>query len=194
VCVCVFVWCGVVWFGVKRGFGCLWGCRTSNRELAQLLVQVTGCLRNLCLTKRQLKPFWMCDAVPALLSLLEPFKLHSELMLNICRIMRCVRARACVCVSIACWCVCRGTLARVYVCVGLPSCSLICTMACVTHQQTVPACCVSKVLHSKRGDYTTLCEAVVTPLAPNGSCMHPGWLFGYGCDASGRVGWQEQRH
>lgn len=62
--------------------------KSSSRQLAQLLVQVTGCLRNLALTKRHMKPFWLADAVPALLALMGPFKLHSELMLNVARILR----------------------------------------------------------------------------------------------------------
>ena len=54
------------------------------------MVQATGCLRNLCLTRKHMKPFWMSNAVPTLLGLVAPYKVHSELMLNICRVLRCV--------------------------------------------------------------------------------------------------------
>lgn len=69
------------------GAGSASGSSPSQRQLAQLMVQATGALRNLCLVKRHLKPFWDSDAVDVLLTVLKSYSRHSELMLNVARIL-----------------------------------------------------------------------------------------------------------
>lgn len=73
--------------GSERGSHPRGGKGPSQQQAAQLLVQVTGCLRNLCLSKRHFKPFWDSGAVDALLGLLPVFTRHAELMLNVTRIL-----------------------------------------------------------------------------------------------------------
>ena len=59
-----------------------------EKQIAQLLIQITGTLRNLSTDKRHLKQFWTARVVQTLCNIICTFpKTHSELMLNIMRIL-----------------------------------------------------------------------------------------------------------
>ena len=59
-----------------------------EKQVAQLLVQITGTLRNLSSDRKHLKQFWNSGVVHTLCDVLHTFPIkHSELMLNIVRIL-----------------------------------------------------------------------------------------------------------
>jgi hypothetical protein len=59
-----------------------------EKQVAQLLVQITGTLRNLCGDRKHFKQFWNSRVVQTLCGLVCNFPMkHSELMLNIVRIL-----------------------------------------------------------------------------------------------------------
>ena len=59
-----------------------------EKQVAQLLIQITGTLRNLSGDKRHLKQFWTARVVQTLCHIVCTFPMtHSELMLNIVRIL-----------------------------------------------------------------------------------------------------------
>jgi hypothetical protein len=58
-----------------------------EKQVAQLLIQITGILRNLSCDKKHLKQFWTARVVQTLCNIICTFPMsHSELMLNIVRI------------------------------------------------------------------------------------------------------------
>eukprot|EP00949_MAST-11_sp_MAST-11-sp1_P005080 g5080.t1 len=61
----------------------------NERQIAQLLIQVTGTLRNLCMgSKKHFGQFWSSRTVEALSFVLQSFSCdHTELMLNIVRVL-----------------------------------------------------------------------------------------------------------
>ena len=59
----------------------------SPRHAGQLMVQIVAILRNLSLSKRHLQPFWLTDVVSAMMSSCSKLIRHSELMINVARLL-----------------------------------------------------------------------------------------------------------
>ena len=59
----------------------------SEKQQAQLLIQITGALRNLSVDKAHYRQLSACGAPAALCSLVKPFTQHKEVMFNVARVL-----------------------------------------------------------------------------------------------------------
>lgn len=61
--------------------------RRLEKHLAQLLIQLTGALRNMCVEKAHQSQLERSEAATALCAVLRPFASHCELMFNVARVL-----------------------------------------------------------------------------------------------------------
>ena len=80
----------------------------TGDDIAQALIQVTGCLRNLSEYKRGLQSFWDAGTVMVLCDLLPRFGGVHELMHNIVRVLRCGAGGQEAHLHAVRWLVCQG--------------------------------------------------------------------------------------
>ena len=55
--------------------------------MAQLLIQLTGAMRNMCIEKAHQPQLEQSEAATALCAVLRPFASHGELMFNVARVL-----------------------------------------------------------------------------------------------------------
>ena len=61
--------------------------RRLEKHMAQLLIQLTGAMRNMCIEKAHQPQLEQSEAATALCAVLRPFASHGELMFNVARVL-----------------------------------------------------------------------------------------------------------